>query len=729
MKVKNILIALLVMTMVALPASAVSFNDVSSDHWAYDAIEKVADAGIINGYSDGTFQGDKNVSRYEMAVMVNRVLNNLDKEYKQMAKNQKKLLNDQKTLAKTLRYNAKNLSDKEKTQIVEIVKSINAKNKKVDDLSEKEALKIADLIDELTFKYKAELKVLRSEVNELEEDMNSADSRITALENDKPEVIFSGSYTAEMEDNNIENSVGNEIPVNSDGDYELYANPWDDSSEEIDFAKDNNLEQKLNLNLNLNKENYKARVGVDLFEEDDSSDTLDEEKSYGVDSLYADYEDTILKASYREENESKLTDYAFAEDDFNGLNADLKKLDTEAVFGYVDEIDNTNKEFYVYGAQKDFEISPLTLKATIAGRRNKNDDNAFDQDEKDIFGLKTMTDLAGINLGLNYAYSNPVDENEKEGSYLEFDASSQFSMADLAFNYRNTEKEFTGLNADETIFDTDDDDYEIFVDGAAPGTKAWRVEVKPEMLNSFNPTFSYAAADEKDVVTAAEYDGESSKMNFAVNKKDLLMEGLSVDSNFAVISHDDDSSDYKDENRFAVDGEYSVTDHIALNAGYKMKTNYENIEDNKENIASFGAELSDYPLFANFDLTAGFSYKTVSGDTEYKGDYESLDEKDQQDRSYNLGLGYTKGKADFSYNYKNMKREGDNVVKEEVSGTNNNSYEVGRGTYSSNEFAVNYKLNQNADFNLSHRLLDLDNDNDNNIYDVQVTTAGFNFNF
>lgn len=59
----------------AVPAFANQFSDVEKDHWAYDAVENLAEAGIIEGYGDNTFKGENNVTRYEMAQMVAKALN------------------------------------------------------------------------------------------------------------------------------------------------------------------------------------------------------------------------------------------------------------------------------------------------------------------------------------------------------------------------------------------------------------------------------------------------------------------------------------------------------------------------------------------------------------------------------------------------------------------------------------------------------------------------------
>lgn len=54
----------------AVPAFANPFSDVPAKHWSYDAVTKLAQAGVIEGYGDGTFRGDKTVTRYEMAQIV-----------------------------------------------------------------------------------------------------------------------------------------------------------------------------------------------------------------------------------------------------------------------------------------------------------------------------------------------------------------------------------------------------------------------------------------------------------------------------------------------------------------------------------------------------------------------------------------------------------------------------------------------------------------------------------
>ena len=59
-------------------AASNPFSDVPADHWAYDAVTQLAADGVIEGYGDSTFQGNKNITRYEMAQMVAKAMAKTD---------------------------------------------------------------------------------------------------------------------------------------------------------------------------------------------------------------------------------------------------------------------------------------------------------------------------------------------------------------------------------------------------------------------------------------------------------------------------------------------------------------------------------------------------------------------------------------------------------------------------------------------------------------------------
>ena len=55
-------------------AAANPFSDVPAGHWAYDAVTQLAADGIVEGYGDGTYLGNKTITRYEMAQMVAKAM-------------------------------------------------------------------------------------------------------------------------------------------------------------------------------------------------------------------------------------------------------------------------------------------------------------------------------------------------------------------------------------------------------------------------------------------------------------------------------------------------------------------------------------------------------------------------------------------------------------------------------------------------------------------------------
>ena len=55
-------------------AAANPFSDVPADHWAYEAVSQLAADGVIDGYGDDTFKGNRNITRYEMAQMVAKAM-------------------------------------------------------------------------------------------------------------------------------------------------------------------------------------------------------------------------------------------------------------------------------------------------------------------------------------------------------------------------------------------------------------------------------------------------------------------------------------------------------------------------------------------------------------------------------------------------------------------------------------------------------------------------------
>ncbi|MBQ9480482.1 MAG: S-layer homology domain-containing protein, partial [Selenomonadaceae bacterium] len=59
-KLLSALAAIAIGSMSTALAAANPFSDVPKDHWAYDAVTQLAADGVIEGYGDGTFLGNRN---------------------------------------------------------------------------------------------------------------------------------------------------------------------------------------------------------------------------------------------------------------------------------------------------------------------------------------------------------------------------------------------------------------------------------------------------------------------------------------------------------------------------------------------------------------------------------------------------------------------------------------------------------------------------------------------
>ncbi|MGM9560977.1 MAG: S-layer homology domain-containing protein [Phascolarctobacterium sp.] len=74
MKKSLVLAMAMALGVTASAYAANPFSDVPAGHWAYDSISKLAAAGVIDGYGDATFGGDKLMTRYEMAQITAKAM-------------------------------------------------------------------------------------------------------------------------------------------------------------------------------------------------------------------------------------------------------------------------------------------------------------------------------------------------------------------------------------------------------------------------------------------------------------------------------------------------------------------------------------------------------------------------------------------------------------------------------------------------------------------------------
>ncbi len=74
MKKSLVLAMAMALGVTASAYAANPFSDVPVGHWAYDSVNKLAAAGVVDGFPDGTYGGDKLMTRYEMAQIVAKAM-------------------------------------------------------------------------------------------------------------------------------------------------------------------------------------------------------------------------------------------------------------------------------------------------------------------------------------------------------------------------------------------------------------------------------------------------------------------------------------------------------------------------------------------------------------------------------------------------------------------------------------------------------------------------------
>jgi len=114
------IIAVVVALALALPVMANPFADVPENHWAYEAVKQLAAAGLVQGFPDGTFKGSEGMTRYQMAMVVARLLSDLDAQIRDAIQQAK----DEATIQEARQQEAINKAiDEAKMQAVDMSKA------------------------------------------------------------------------------------------------------------------------------------------------------------------------------------------------------------------------------------------------------------------------------------------------------------------------------------------------------------------------------------------------------------------------------------------------------------------------------------------------------------------------------------------------------------------------------------------------------------------------------
>lgn len=78
MRIQKNYVVICLLLLVGLVQAAPLFPDLPEEHWARDTVASLAARGLVEGYPDGTFKGDRAASRWELALVVARLLSDAE---------------------------------------------------------------------------------------------------------------------------------------------------------------------------------------------------------------------------------------------------------------------------------------------------------------------------------------------------------------------------------------------------------------------------------------------------------------------------------------------------------------------------------------------------------------------------------------------------------------------------------------------------------------------------
>ncbi|MFW6238400.1 MAG: S-layer homology domain-containing protein [Halanaerobiales bacterium] len=203
--VKVIVLVFLFTALFSAPLLAQEIEDVSEDHWAYESVQKLIDRGYLNLYDDDTFRGKNSISRYEMAVIVSRLLEDLQDSGAQLEED------DVEEIRK--------LSLEFRDELVEIAQeqedfSGTLENLKEENIIQSEEIgnlneQMESLQEELTGIVDSilEMKKMQEEVDNLEANLSETNQK---LEDTREELNLKEQDIEELQ-NQLENTVDSKI--------------------------------------------------------------------------------------------------------------------------------------------------------------------------------------------------------------------------------------------------------------------------------------------------------------------------------------------------------------------------------------------------------------------------------------------------------------------------------------------------------------------------------------
>jgi hypothetical protein len=178
LQMKRWLIAVAGLSLMANFALA-QMDDVPPGHWAYQAIEELVRAGIIEGYPDGTFRPNRTLTRAEFAQAIARAYRNIDERIRTLS-------NRVEEIARQVGVTRPGETPQPPANVEELQQAVN-------ELRQLQSA--VQTLQRLGQTFQQELANLGVDVDTLKKDFAALQSRVEALEKKKERVSISGDVT------------------------------------------------------------------------------------------------------------------------------------------------------------------------------------------------------------------------------------------------------------------------------------------------------------------------------------------------------------------------------------------------------------------------------------------------------------------------------------------------------------------------------------------------------
>jgi len=199
MKKAALLLTAMLVFALAVPVMAQRmFEDVPTDHWAYQAVSSLQERGVVIGYPDGTFSGKRAMTRYEFAVATARLLDwvnsQLDSRIQEAISRVKPGV-DEARVREIAGEVAREEAGKVRDEAVSAARE--AAEEAVRDAAARMATK-EDLenVRRLVEEFRDELATLGADVQRIRDDINRLKERVSAIEEKLAKIKVSGEGTA-----------------------------------------------------------------------------------------------------------------------------------------------------------------------------------------------------------------------------------------------------------------------------------------------------------------------------------------------------------------------------------------------------------------------------------------------------------------------------------------------------------------------------------------------------